>query len=134
MTHLIARIEIYYESEENIIVVIYSKDAIHAICSRFVKAYNATIKTYRDLKFKWKGIPLESFMILFKGTVKSLTKVFGFYILENTQPDDECSRFVIPEPKLQKLFTYPFKYLFYMVCAAISIKRFLDIVFLIALN
>jgi hypothetical protein len=51
MTHLIARIELFYDPECKMLGI-YSKDAIQAICSRFVKAYNSFIKTKSHIKSK----------------------------------------------------------------------------------
>jgi hypothetical protein len=64
-------------------------------------------------------------MILFKGTIDSISKVFAYYISENIQNNEECGRFFMT-PDMEKLMLYPFKYLFYFIGATLAVKKFIN--------
>ena len=125
MSYLLLRFEIYNETDEPKLLAVYSKDAIYAACSRFCKSFNMIVKNSRFGLNKWRGHPIESFMILFKGDAETLNKAFIFYLLENAQSCEEWNRFFIPAESASKCMLYPMKYIERMTLAAKKVKDYI---------
>jgi hypothetical protein len=125
MTHLLARLELDCDYGTRVIGI-YSRDAVLAVCSRFVRAYNMIVKNEKLGRNKWRNVPLERYMIMFKGNAESLVRLFVCYLLENAQGCEEWGRFSINTDFAEKCMKYPVKYMLYLISATRLVKKFIQ--------